>query len=337
MNIIFQHDHTLSTGFKTPVCFDRLFIVDETTTSSEYQQHIAPFTPRIIGGGTNYLFVCDRLESAITYQGSSIRIIQDNETNCLIRVEAGMNWHAFVIDMLKKELFSLENLVLIPGTVGAAPVQNIGAYGMEVSESIRTVHCRDIRTGENIVFSQDECSFSYRDSIFKRHEYSHFLITHVDFELSKYQNPKASYPDVSKYLSEQSISYPSSHDIAKAIIAIRSNKLPDPNTIGNAGSFFKNPIITINHYQELTNSYPNLPSYPIDDTMVKVPAAWLIDTCGLKGYRHKGAGVHDKQALVLINANKATGKDIHEISLIIQDKVYQIFGIHLEPEVNIIL
>ena len=332
-----HHDFTLSTGFKTPILIERYFVVNDQTDSSLFPDQIAKHNPHIIGDATNYLFVSESLKSAITYSGNRVSIVSDYDTHAIIRSEAGKNWHEFVMEMLNMHLYGIENLALIPGTIGAAPVQNIGAYGKEVSDTILSVHCLNVSTGEKYVFSKDECQFSYRSSIFKKHDYSNLLITHVDFILSKVQSPKADYPDVETFFIEKEITNPSSHDIAEAIIAIRRIKLPDPQIIGNAGSFFKNPVISIETFQSLLLDYPTLPSYPVDDLNVKIPAGWLIDNSGYKGFRYKGAGVHDKQALVLINSHNATGRDIYELSLLIQHNIHQRFGIMLEPEVNILL
>lgn len=332
-----KHDITHSTGFKTPISFDRFFIVNEQTRQYDFQNSIAPHNPIIIGDATNYLFVNENLAAGIKYVGDKSVIIGETNTTSLLRVEGGKNWHQFVMEMLQAGLFNLENLALIPGTVGAAPVQNIGAYGREVSESIKSVQCIKISTGELFQLSAEECLFTYRHSIFKEPEYSDVLISHVVFELSKNQNPVANYPDVQAYLDMQNVKNPSSHDIAEAIIAIRRQKLPDPQIIGNAGSFFKNPIIDAKQFNDLQRTHPSLPSYFIDEIKVKIPAGWLIDTCGFKGFRYQGAGVHDRQALVLINADKAIGKDIYELALMIQQKVLSVFGIKLEPEVNILL
>lgn len=332
-----QYDLTLSTGFKTPIHIERYFTVDEHTNTALFPDHIAKYNPVIIGGATNYLFVLQSLSSAISYSGNRITVLSDSDNDAIIRVEAGKNWHDLVMEMLSLGYYGIENLALIPGTVGAAPVQNIGAYGKEVADTINAVHCIDISSGEASVFSREECHFSYRNSIFKSKHLSNMLITHVDFILSKVQSPIANYPDVERYFEDKAIQSPSSHDIANAIIAIRRNKLPDPQKIGNAGSFFKNPIISTDQYHTFLQDYPTLPSYPIDDNLVKIPAGWLIDISGFKAYRHKGAGVHDKQALVLVNADNATGKDVHELAVMIQQKILQRFGIMLEPEVNILL
>jgi len=335
MNILLNHELTDHTGFKTPVIVKKYILLeheDDCETIPEFGHDI----PLIIGGGTNYLFVKTELDTAISYTGSEISIIEDSAALSVIRVGAGKIWHDFIIEMLEAGLYGIENLVLIPGTVGAAPVQNIGAYGKEVSESIQSVHGIKLSTGMRVSLSNEECHFTYRHSIFKTPDWNDVLITHVDFVLQKTEQPMAQYPDVQQYFTLHAIDNPTSRDIAHAIMDIRKNKLPDPSIIGNAGSFFKNPIIDISIYHELLNSYPNMPSYPFDETTVKIPAGWLIDKAGWKGYIHKGAGVHEKQALVLINANHAIGSDIYDLSRMVQTSIQDTYGITLETEVNII-
>lgn len=335
MNILHNHDLTQSTGFKTPLHV-RKYILIEHEKDIETIPAFGNDIPLIIGGGTNYLFVKTEIDSAISYTGSEITVIEDSNLTSLIRVGAGKVWHEFIIEMLDNGLFGLENLVLIPGTVGAAPVQNIGAYGKEVAESIQTVHGIQLSSGMRVSLSNEQCEFTYRHSIFKTKDWNDFLITHVDFLLQKIEYPMAHYPDVQAYFTQQEIHEPHCLDIAHAIMDIRQRKLPDPSIIGNAGSFFKNPIIDISTYQTLKSTYPDMPSYPVDDKTVKIPAGWLIDKAGWKGFRHNGAGVHEHQALVLINANDAFGADIYALSHMVQNSILNMYGITLEPEVNII-
>lgn len=335
MYIVEGHDITKHTGFKTPVSIKRHILIDDTVTKQAIRS-AALYSPLIIGGGTNYLFVNPTIDIAVSYIGQSIRVIKDDEYHTIMRVEAGMNWHTFVMEMLSNSLYGLENLVLIPGTVGASPVQNIGAYGREVSESIHTVHCLDLETGEQITYSNEQCAFEYRHSIFKSLVGKHLLITHVDFLLHKKEEPRIHYPDILKYCAENDIKNIGSLELAHVIMAIRSAKLPDPDKVGNAGSFFKNPIISKLQYQALQCEFDTLPCYNIDDEHVKVPAGWLIDQAGWKGFRHNGAGVHEQQALVLVNADDANGQDILDLSKKIQLSIFETFGITLEPEVNII-
>lgn len=332
------HDHTLTndTGFKTPIMIKKYVQIEHSDDFADVSNVIST-TPLIIGGATNYLFVKPEIDEAISYVGSGITIIEESDEHAIVRVEAGKGWHEFVMEMLDAQLFGLENLVLIPGTCGAAPVQNIGAYGREVSEFIMSAHCYDIQKKTMFTLTTEQCNFSYRQSIFKTSDWKHILITHVDFKLSKHASPMAKYPDVESYLKERGILEPSPNDIANAIIDIRTRKLPNPDIIGNAGSFFKNPIISLMQYRDLQQSFPEMPSYPVNEDSVKIPAGWLIDRAGWKGYRHHGAGVHDKQALVLINADNAKGEDIHALSRKIQQSIHEVYGINLEPEVNIIL
>lgn len=335
MNIFYNHDLTKFTGFKTPVTVKK-FVLIEHEDDFDILPSMQLDNPLIIGGGTNYLFVNPEINEAISYTGTSITLIEDADKYSTVRVEAGKNWHEFIMEMLDKGLYGLENLVLIPGNVGAAPVQNIGAYGREVAEAITAVHCLNIQSGKRIVLTHEECMFQYRHSIFKHHEWKQMLITHVDFRLSKFETPMAHYPDVKEYFREHTIESPTARDIAYAIINIRDNKLPNPAFIGNAGSFFKNPIIPNVLYNTLKQKYSDMPSYPLNDHEVKLPAGWLIDKAGWKDFRHKGAGVHDRQALVLVNANDAIGLDIYELSTMIQTSVQELYGITLEPEVLII-
>jgi UDP-N-acetylmuramate dehydrogenase len=252
-------------------------------------------------------------------------------------VGASYNWHELVLFCLDKGWYGLENLSLIPGTIGAAPVQNIGAYGREISEFVISVSGFDMNTGKYHVFTHSECQFSYRSSYFKTHLKSSFLITSVRLQL--YKNPliKADYPDVQKALLDAHIKNPTPKEISEIIIHIRQSKLPDPLQIGNAGSFFKNPSITEEYYHSLIKRYPGIPSYPQTDGTVKISAAWLIDSCGWKGFREHDIGVHNKQALVLVNYGNGKARDIYHLSMKIQESIKNMYGIFLEPEVNIIL
>lgn len=336
MQVLYDHNLTAQTGFKTPIIVKK-YVLMEHIDDVSHVSNLPLHAPLIIGGATNYLFVKQVIDEAISYVGKGFSIIEDNEEYSIVRVEAGKQWHDFVMEMLDSKLYGLENLVLIPGTCGAAPVQNIGAYGSEVSEYIMAVHCFEVQSKQSLVLANDECTFGYRHSIFKSSDWKHVLITHVDFKLYKQASIHAKYPDVQSYLSMKGIQTPNAHDIANAIIDIRTQKLPDPAIIGNAGSFFKNPVINKSHYIELQHIYPDMPSYVLNDEFVKIPAGWLIDKTGWKGFRHNGAGVHDRQALVLINADHAEGQDILALSKKIQESIYDKYHIMLEPEVNIIL
>jgi UDP-N-acetylmuramate dehydrogenase len=231
----------------------------------------------------------------------------------------------------------IENLALIPGSVGAAPIQNIGAYGVELSAVFEKLEAIHLRTGATRTFTHTECEFGYRDSIFKRHAKGHYLITRVWLRLHKAPHPiHSSYAALAAELEKQGISQPSIRAIAEAVIAVRQSKLPDPAVIGNAGSFFKNPLITPGQFDQIKGHYPEVPHYPQADGNIKLPAAWLIDQCGWKGYREGDYGVHDRQALVLVNHGNASGKEIFALSERILQDVVQRFGIKLEREVNVV-
>ncbi|WP_044103719.1 UDP-N-acetylmuramate dehydrogenase [Neolewinella persica] len=251
-----------------------------------------------------------------------------------LRVGAGVDWNQFVRYTLDRGWCGLENLILIPGTVGAAPVQNIGAYGAEVAECITAVHVWEYGVGARTLLPED-CAFGYRDSRFKR-EPGRFLITAVDFRLNDQQELKTGYGAIQAELAHLSIDAPSPADVALAVTNIRRSKLPDWFFLGNSGSFFKNPVVSIATHHRLLAAFEDIPSYPIDEGHVKLPAGWLIDRAGLKGARHGDVGTYAKQALVLVNHGAASGQDIIAFSKFIQDEVQAKFGVELEREVQLI-
>lgn len=284
----------------------------------------------ILGEGTNTLFV-DNYDGVIVKSDITGISLQESQSGWHIRVGAQENWHDFVTWTLAKNMYGLENLVLIPGSVGAAPVQNIGAYGVEVSQYIQSVEAIHISTGEVHTIANDECDFSYRDSVFKRNPRS-WLITHVNFYIPKAWQPNLSYPALADLKSQASIS---ARTIADTVIAIRSSKLPDPNKIPNAGSFFKNPVVSVERYQQLIGDFPNLVGFEVDSGY-KLAAGWLIECLGLKGTCCGDCCVHNKQALVLVNRGHATGDDVLALCRLIQQRVEQAFSVMLEPEVRLI-
>lgn len=269
-------------------------------------------------------------------QIETIELLEDSAESVLVRVGAGLNWHEFVMTALEKGWGGLENLSLIPGKVGAAPIQNIGAYGVEVKDFVRAVHFIDLYKNEKRVLSAEECSFGYRDSIFKHELSKKVLITKVDLELPKIGSYElnTSYGAIQEQLDSWNISEPSAIDVSKTVIHIRRSKLPDPKTIGNAGSFFKNPIISQDELERLISEFHEVIHYPIDDKTVKIPAGWLIDQCGWKGKREGAVGCYEKQALVIVNHNGATSSDIRNFARKVQKSVMDKFGIELEREVN---
>jgi UDP-N-acetylmuramate dehydrogenase len=248
----------------------------------------------------------------------------------MITVGAGENWHAFVSWCLENEYYGLENLALIPGTVGAAPIQNIGAYGVEVESFIYQVEYLDRATGELIRLNRDECNFGYRDSIFKHALFNKAVITNVTFSIPRKRQPVLSYGELSE------LTNPTANEIFNKVIAIRQSKLPDPNVIGNAGSFFKNPVISHSHYQELASTYPLIPGFNVEDSQTKVPAAWLIDQAGFKGQVRGGIQCHPQQALVLTNYANGTGTELIAFAREIVADIGERFGIQLENEVRLI-
>lgn len=295
-------------------------------------------TPRLIlGGGSNVLFTQDINALVIRIAIKGITIIREDDETIDIKVGAGEMWHNFVLYCVENNFNGVENLSLIPGTVGAAPMQNIGAYGVEIKEVVQEVESIEIETGTIRRFTNEECQFGYRESVFKKELKGKYIITSVTFRLSKSPDFKISYGDVQKTLGTDKENEITIQRVSDAIIQIRKSKLPDPAEIGNAGSFFKNPEIPTSHYELLKTKFPELPGYPtLSPDFTKVPAGWLIEKSGWKGHKEGQAGVHAKQALVLVNYGGATGNQIKELSEKIQASVRENFSIQLTPEVNFI-
>ncbi len=294
-------------------------------------------TPKfILGGGSNILLTKD-IEALVIHPGiRGITIKEENEEAVVLKVGAGEVWHDFVMHCVSNGYGGVENLSLIPGTVGAAPMQNIGAYGVEIKSVVEAVEAVDIESGEKRVFSNAECEFGYRESVFKKAFKNKYVITGTTFKLSKKPVVNAAYGDVQKTLLEMGAETPTIRDISEAIMTIRRSKLPDPAEIGNAGSFFKNPEIPVAQFTHLRETFPEVPGYPVDAETVKVPAGWLIERAGWKGYREGEIGVHSRQALVLVNYGGGTGAQIKALSEKIQESVAGKFGIRLNAEVNFI-
>jgi UDP-N-acetylmuramate dehydrogenase len=299
------------------------------------QSDFSEINPKLImGGGSNLLFTSN-FEGIIIYPNlKGIEHINENEKEVLIRAAAGENWDEFVAYCVEHNLGGIENLSLIPGNVGATPIQNIGAYGVEIRELIEHVETISVESGLNKTFTNRECNFGYRDSIFKKELKDKYIVTHVTFRLSKEHTFITGYGILETELDN----YPETtiQNIRNAVIKIRQNKLPDPKMLGNAGSFFKNPVVEKEKADALRKHYPRMPYYPLEDSRVKLSAAWLIETCKWKGKRIKNVGTYKKQPLVLVNYGEATGKEILEYSKRIQKAVVNQFAIQLEPEVNIL-
>lgn len=277
----------------------------------------------------------EKLVVHIDFKGISID--REDENNVYLTVNAGENWHEFVLWTIHNDFGGIENLSLIPGNVGTCPIQNIGAYGVEVKDVITKVEALEIETGKLVSFSNEVCDFGYRNSIFKNEEKGKYIIVAVSFKLTKNKHTlNTSYGAIETELEAKNIVSPSLQDVSNAVIAIRKSKLPDPKEIGNSGSFFKNPVISKDQFLELQKENPNIPNYPVSDTEIKVPAGWLVEQSGFKGKRFGDAGIHEKQALVLVNYGNASGKEIYLLAQKIQEKVFKNFGISLEIEVNVI-
>ena len=286
-----------------------------------------------LGGGSNVLFMQDFPSLVVRMATRGIRELERTPDSVLLEAQAGENWHGFVQSSLHMGLGGLENLSLIPGTVGASPVQNIGAYGVEVKDRIHSVRCFDVQSQEWRELSNAECRFAYRDSIFKHEGRQRYVITSVVFRLDTQFVPNVKYGDLAQVLAEQCGGRaPTAQDVAQAVCAIRRSKLPDPAVLGNVGSFYKNPLVDAAHAQTLLAQYPQMPHYPQPDGRMKLAAGWLIDQCGLKGKTIGGAAVHDKQALVLVNKNRATAADVRALSDEICRIVAQRFAVDLQPE-----
>ena len=289
--------------------------------------------PRLVlGGGSNLVLSgdFDGLVLHLANQGKSI--VSEDDTHIIVSAQAGENWHEFVQWTLVQNLPGLENLSLIPGSVGAAPIQNIGAYGSELKDFFHSLTYFDFSTGEISVIDREACRFAYRDSIFKQELRDRVVILDVSFALPKQWQPNLSYTELAHELTASGVVTPIARDISEAVIAIRCRKLPDPSVIGNAGSFFKNPVVSNANHTTLLEKYPQLVSYVQPDGSFKLSAGWMIDQCGWKGKSLGAAGVHEKQALVLINRGGASGADVLKLAQAIQDDVQQHFGVKLEIE-----
>ncbi|TCI95119.1 UDP-N-acetylmuramate dehydrogenase [Tenacibaculum sp. M341] len=291
----------------------------------------------LLSGGSNMLLTKDIEELVVHLNITGISIDNENDSNVNLTVNAGENWHNFVLWCVSNNYGGIENLSLIPGNVGTCPIQNIGAYGVEVKDVITKVEAIEIATGKLVSFSNNDCEFGYRNSIFKNTHKGKYIITSVSFCLQKQPHQlNTSYGAIEKQLDSNSIKKPTIKDVSEAVINIRNSKLPNPKDIGNSGSFFKNPVISTTHFKSLLEKYPEIPNYPISEHEVKVPAGWLIEQSGFKGKRFGDAGVHDKQALVLVNHGNASGKEIYELAKTIQQTIQENFSINLEIEVNVI-
>lgn len=291
----------------------------------------------ILGGGSNLLLTKNIEGLVLHINTKGIEIVKEDENEVLLKVNSGENWHEFVQYCIQNNFGGVENLSLIPGNVGTAPIQNIGAYGVELKDVFHSCNVIEISTNKEKTFTNKDCKFGYRNSIFKNEAKGKYIITDVTFSLTKNKHKlSTSYGAIQTELEKNNITNPTISDISKAVISIRQSKLPDPEKIGNSGSFFKNPVISSQAFNEFRLQNPEAPFYEVSPTQFKIPAGWLIEQCGFKGKRYGDAGVHKKQALVLVNYANATGREIWELALKIQETVKNRFSIFIEPEVNVI-
>ncbi len=290
----------------------------------------------ILGGGSNTLFTKNFDGLVLKNEITGIEIIKEDENNVYVKAGAGEGWHRFVLYCIENNLAGVENLSLIPGSVGASPMQNIGAYGVEIKDVFHELESYHIQDKKTKIFSKSECDFGYRESVFKNKYKGEFIITSVTFKLNKVPNFNTSYGAIGTELEQMGIHSLSIKAISDAVIRIRQSKLPDPKIIGNAGSFFKNPTITKEQFIELKKEFPAIIGYPLANDETKLAAGWLIEKCGWKGFRKGDAGCHEKQALVLVNYGNATGNEILHLSEKIIDSVKLMFDVNLHREVNIV-
>ncbi len=290
----------------------------------------------ILGGGSNILLTQDFNGLVAKNEMKGIEVIKEDTDNIYVKAGAGENWHQFVLYCIAKNLAGVENLSLIPGNVGASPMQNIGAYGVEIKDIFLELEAYNIEDKKLTVFSNKDCEFAYRESVFKRKYKDKFIITSVTYRLSKTPKYNTSYGAIKQELEKMGVKEWSVAAVSQAVINIRQSKLPDPAVIGNAGSFFKNPTVPKEQFETLQQQFPNIVGHPVNEKEVKLAAGWLIEQCGWKGYRKGDAGCHAAQALVLVNYGNANGIDIYNLSTEIMNSVEEKFKVFLEREVNVI-
>ena len=290
----------------------------------------------ILGGGSNILFTNDFNGLIIKINSNEISIIEENEDEVIVQASAGVIWHELVLFCVERNYGGIENLSLIPGTVGAAPIQNIGAYGQELKDTFKSLKGIFSDNLKEKIFIKDECEFGYRSSIFKNKLRKKFIITYVSLKLSKHPSLNISYGSIKAELNKLGKQNLSVRDVSRVVCDIRRSKLPDPQEIGNAGSFFKNPEVNKNKFEKLKEKYPTIIGYKLTESKVKIPAGWLIEQAGLKGKRIGNTGTHINQALVIVNYGNATGEEILNFKDHIKNEVINRFGLELEEEVNVI-
>ncbi len=300
------------------------------------QQQETPYPMFILGGGSNILLLGDYAGLVVHNQFKGIEIVAEDEQHVYVEAYGGEEWHDLVLYTVDRGLWGIENLSLIPGSVGAAPIQNIGAYGVELMNVFVTAIAINTSTGRIAEFTLDDCAFAYRESIFKSELKGQYLIVSVTLRLNKEPRPRLGYGAITRELELAGITDPSVKQISDVICKIRRSKLPDPKELGNSGSFFKNVIVDKAKLEELQSEFENVPSYPVDDQRVKLPTGWLIEQCGWKGKKVGNTGAFANQALVLVNYGGASGEEIYRLSEDIKDSVYNHFGIEISREVTLV-
>jgi UDP-N-acetylmuramate dehydrogenase len=311
--------------------FSSLSQLQEALDFSELQINLL-----VLGGGSNILLTKDVDGVVLKNEVMGIEVVREDSMHVYVKAGAGVNWHEFVQYCLEHNYAGVENLSLIPGNVGASPMQNIGAYGVEIKDVFQELEAFHIKEQAYRTFSLEECQFGYRESVFKRKYRNQYVIMSVTYRLNKVPKYNTSYGAIRQELERMGVSDLSIQAISQAVINIRTSKLPDPKEVGNAGSFFKNPQVPNSQYESLKKEYPQIVAFPVDAEHTKLAAGWLIEQCGWKGYRKGDTGCYPKQALVLVNYGKATGAEIYELSKTIITSVKEKFGVTLEREVNII-
>jgi UDP-N-acetylmuramate dehydrogenase len=299
-------------------------------------KHLSGQPTFILGGGSNVLFTGHFNGTILLNRIPGVEVISESNDEVFLKCGAGENWHSFVMQCVSNGYGGIENLSLIPGSVGASPIQNIGAYGVEIKDVFHSLEAFHIETKEVHTFSHSDCAFGYRESVFKGKLKGQYVILNVTFRLSKNPVLNTKYGAIDQELEKMGVTSPSIKDVSAAVIAIRRSKLPDPAELGNAGSFFKNPVVNEEKAEEILVRFPNAPVYPAGEGYKKLAAGWLIEQSGLKGQRFGECGVHTQQALVLVNYGNATGKDVLQLSEHVIETVHASFGITLEREVNIV-
>jgi UDP-N-acetylmuramate dehydrogenase len=322
--------------FGIDVAAEHLVSIESTSELVKTLAEINQKELLILGGGSNVLFMNDIKGTVLLNKLEGISVVDENEGHVWVKAGGGVNWHEFVLHCIHQNWAGIENLSLIPGSVGAAPMQNIGAYGVETKDVFHELEAIEISTGKIITFSNSDCQFGYRESVFKRALKGQYLISSVIFKLDKKPTFKTSYGAITNELENMKVTELSIQAISNAVINIRQSKLPDPKVTGNAGSFFKNPVVPISLAENIKKEYPEAAAYPLDDNSMKLAAGWLIDKAGWKGKTYGNYGVHSKQALVLVNYGGATGQNIYDLSTEILTDIKSKFGVELEREVNIV-